>query len=187
MLGAWRKVLIIFFQAGVAPSLSWLTGLCHGGGRGQETGAEQKLGSVPPWPAFHSHTLATGPLMQMSARREGCWTGEGKTGAGGHSPGSAAAAARPGSAPALQVGKEGKNGVTLFHFGCSVPRTGSSLRSALSCLEHLAFACFIHRGISSPLSSTLYKDTGPKDPPLSGSGPQVSNPGSTPSLCRIGF
>ena len=75
----WRKVLIIFFQAGVAPSLSWLTGLCHGGGRGQETGAEQKLGSVPPWPALHSHTLATGPLMQTSARREGCWTGEGKT------------------------------------------------------------------------------------------------------------
>lgn len=31
-----------------SPSLSWLTGLCHGGGRGQETGAEQKLGSVPP-------------------------------------------------------------------------------------------------------------------------------------------
>lgn len=76
MLRAWRKVLVVFFQAGVAPSLSWLTGLCHGRGRGQETGAEQKLGSVPRWPAFHSHTSATGPLMRMSACREGYWIGK---------------------------------------------------------------------------------------------------------------
>ena len=48
-------------------------------GDGQLVFLEQKLGSVPPWPAFHSHTLATGLLMWMSARSEGCWTGEGKT------------------------------------------------------------------------------------------------------------
>lgn len=175
MLGAWREVLIIFFQAGVAPSLSWLTGLCHGQGRGQETGAEQQLGSVPPWPALHSHKFSnagcwqverdaapTGPAparrrrLHARALRLRCKRGR-RESEGRAEP--RALARRDGpflshsgkrGSPSRAVDEAPRRGFPAVPLAVPVDLclTGSSSRLALNCLERLTFACSVYHGIT---------------------------------------